>query len=157
MKVSNIRQIQKLDPEDIQDLPGDVEREIKRKRLINKFLKWSYGEKKLFSETSNEEGIVVKRQYVYKRLLYGFGAFANFAFYNCFLTGIYNFRTKELMDMRRIPFTPKLALSTGLAFYMCKKLWDNNIYEAELYQVALKYREKYDKEFQSANPEVQTA
>ena len=47
--------------------------------------------------------------------------------------------------MRRVPFPLKLAASTGLAWYMCSKLWDNNIYEAELYEVALKYRDNYDK------------
>lgn len=30
---------------------------------------------------------------------------------------------------------------------MCKRLWDNNIYEAELYQIALRYRDKYDKTY----------
>ena len=33
---------------------------------------------------------------------------------------------------------------------MCKRLWDSNIYEAELYQVALKYRYRYDKEYNKA-------
>ncbi len=89
----------------------------------------------------------MKRQYAYARLLTGFGLFTNFALYNCFLTGIYNFRTTELMDMRRVPFLVKFTISTGVAFYMCSKLWDSNIYEADLYQVALKYREKYDKEY----------
>jgi hypothetical protein len=76
-----------------------------------------------------------------------FGLFTNFAFYNCFLTGIYNFRNTELLDMRRVPFPLKFVMSSSVAYYMCIKLWNNNIYEAELYQVALKYRDKYDKEF----------
>lgn len=67
--------------------------------------------------------------------------------YNCFLTGIYNFRTTELIDLRRVPFLAKFAVSTGIAFYMCNKLWESNTYEAELYQVALRYREKYDKDW----------
>jgi hypothetical protein len=67
--------------------------------------------------------------------------------YNCFLTGIYNFRTTELLDMRRVPFLAKFLLSSGIAFYMCSKLWDSNVYEADLYQVALRYREKYDKDW----------
>jgi hypothetical protein len=73
-----------------------------------------------------------------------FGLFSNFAIYNCFFTGIYNFRTKEVIDMRRIPFVAKFALSSLIAFAMCKKLWETNIYEAELYEVALKYRDRYD-------------
>ena len=133
MKVSNIRQIIKLDPEDIQQAHGDAERELKRKRLINKFLRWSLGEKERFNTINSEERIIVKRQYAYARLLVAFGAFTNFAFYNCFLTGIYNFRTYEVLDTRRIPFLIKFGVSTAVAAYMCKKLWENNIYEAELY------------------------
>lgn len=82
------------------------------------------------------------------RLLGAFGLFTNFAFYNCFLTGIYNFRTTEVLDMRRVPFLVKFGVSSALALYMCSKLFDNNVYEAELYEVALKYRPYFDKEFQ---------
>ncbi len=147
MKVSNIKQISKLDPEDIKEAPGDAQRELKRKKLIKSFLWWSTGEKERFNKQNNEERIIVKRQYAYARLLTGFGLFTNFAIYNCFLTGIYNFRTTELLDMRRVPFVLKFALSSACAFYFCSKLWDDNIYEAELYQVALRYRDKYDKEY----------
>lgn len=66
-------------------------------------------------------------------MLTAFGVFTNFAIYNCFFTGIYNFRTTELLDMRKIPFAVKVGLSSLIAYQMCKKLWDNNIYEAELY------------------------
>lgn len=54
--------------------------------------------------------------------------------------------------MRRVPFLMKFAVSTAAAYYMCSKLWDNNIYEAELYEVALRYREKFDKEFKPDIP-----
>lgn len=74
-----------------------------------------------------------------------FGLFTNFAFYNCFLTGIYNVRNVELLDTRKIPFLVKFGCSSLVAYYMCSRLWDNNIYEAELYGVALKYRDKFDK------------
>ena len=133
MKVSNIKQLQKLDPEDIKDSHGDSQREYKRKRLLRAFLWWSLGEKERWNKHNNEERIVVKRQYAYARLLTGFGLFTNFALYNCFLTGIYNFRTTELLDTRRMPFLVKFAVSSAAAFYMCNKLWDNNIYEADLY------------------------
>jgi hypothetical protein len=69
-----------------------------------------------------------------------FGVFTNFAIYNCFLTGIYNFRTTELLDMRRLPFIVKFGVSSLVAYQMCKRLYDHNIYEADLYKVALKYR-----------------
>lgn len=53
--------------------------------------------------------------------------------------------------MRRVPFVVKFALSSGVAFYMCNKLWNNNIYEAELYEVALRYRDRYDKSIMPAH------
>lgn len=147
MKVSSINQLSKLDPEDIREASGDVQRELRRKRLIKDFLWWSLGEKEKWNQKNNEERIVVKRQYAYGRLLTAFGLFTNFAIYNCFLTGIYNFRTTELLDMRRVPFVFKFVVSSAAAFWMCSRLWDSNIYEAELYQVALNYREKYDKQY----------
>ena len=82
-------------------------------------------------------------------MLTAFGLFTNFAVYNCFLTGIYNFRTTEVLDMRRVPFIAKFAVSTGIAYYLCSRLWDSNIYEAELYQVALRYRDKFDRDYQA--------
>lgn len=145
MKVKNIKLMQRLDPEDIRDAPGTAERELKRKRLIKSFLWWASGEKQRWNSQNNEERIIVKRQFAYWRMLAIFGLFSNFAVYNCFLTGIYNVRNTELLQMRRVPFPLKIAASSALAYYMCSKLWDNNIYEAELYEVALKYRDKYDK------------
>ncbi len=79
-----------------------------------------------------------------------FGAFTNFTVYNCFFTGIYNFRSSEVLDTRRVPFYAKFALSTLIAYTMCFKLWEDHIYEAELYQVALKYRTYYDKQYAEA-------
>jgi hypothetical protein len=76
-----------------------------------------------------------------------FGLFSNFAVYNCFFTGIYNFRQTELLAMRRVPFPVKFVASSAIAYYMCDKLWDHNIYESELYEVALRYRDRYDKNF----------
>lgn len=75
-----------------------------------------------------------------------FGLFTNFAIYNCFLTGIYTFRQTELVDLRKVPFPIKFIASSCVAFYMCKKLWNHNIYEADLYAIALKYRRLYDKD-----------
>lgn len=45
MKVSNIRQMQRLDPEDVVNAPGDKERESRRKTIIKNFLWWSRNEK----------------------------------------------------------------------------------------------------------------
>lgn len=133
MKVSNIKLMQRLDPEDVKVSSGEKDREHKRKTLIKSFLWWARGEKARWNSQNNEERIIVKRQYAYARMLTAFGLFTNFAIYNCFFTGIYNFRTTELLDMRRVPFAMKLSLSSVIAYSMCRKLWDNNIYEAELY------------------------
>jgi hypothetical protein len=84
--------------------------------MIKRFLRWSYSEKDRWTTVNNEERIIVKRQYAYARLLAVFGTFTNFAFYNCFLTGIYNYRTVELLDMRKIPFALKISLSTIIAY-----------------------------------------
>jgi hypothetical protein len=43
MKVSNIKQMSKLDPEDIRNAAGEKEREYKRKKLIKSFVWWSTG------------------------------------------------------------------------------------------------------------------
>jgi hypothetical protein len=137
----------RIDPEDVSNAAGDRERETRRKKIIKNFLRWSMGEKERWNSQNNEERIVVKRQFAYGRMLTVFGIFSNFAIYNCFFTGIYNFRTTEILDLRRVPFVTKFALSSLIAYQMCKRLWDSNIYEAELYEVALRYREKYDKEF----------
>lgn len=95
----------------------------------------------------------MKRQFAYYNMLWVFGLFSNFAIYNSIFTGIYIVRNTEILNTRRIPFAAKLFVSSAAAFYMCNKLWDNNIYEAELYEVALRYREKYDK---SVMPAPQT-
>ena len=51
--------------------------------------------------------------------------------------------------MRKMPFLAKFAVSSGIALYMCNRLWDNNIYEGELYSVALRYRDRFDKKHMS--------
>lgn len=56
-------------------------------------------------------------------------------------------RNRELLDMRKVPFAAKFTVSSLMAVYMCSRLWDSHIYEAELYNVALKYRKLYDKEY----------
>lgn len=144
MKVSNVKQMARLDPEDISNTSGDKLREVKRKKLLKSFFWWAYKDGKKWNQQNNEERIIVKRQFAYTRMLGLFGLFSNFAIYNCFFTGIYNMRNRELVDMRRVPFLAKFGMSSMVAFYMCKKLWEDNIYEAELYEVALKYRDRYD-------------
>ena len=60
------------------------------------------------------------------------------------MTGIYNFRTRELMNMRKVPFLAKFAVSSLVSYVMCKKLYETMVYDPELYRVAIKYRAQYD-------------
>jgi hypothetical protein len=61
MKVSNLKFMQRLDPEDIRNSSGEKEREQKRKKVIKDFLWWSTGEKQRWNTSNNEERIIVKR------------------------------------------------------------------------------------------------
>ena len=77
----------------------------------------------------------------------GFGLFANATIYFAFMTGIYNFRTYQLVNMRHVPFLAKFAVSTLTAYAMCHKLYEGNIYDPELYRIAIKYRPQFDTEY----------
>lgn len=56
-------------------------------------------------------------------MIMGFGVLANFFVYQAFLTGIYNYRYHELLNMRRVPFVLKIGLSTAVSGYMCHLLY----------------------------------
>lgn len=49
--------------------------------------------------------------------------------------------------MRRVPFLAKFLVSTAVSLYMCKKLYEKQIYEPDVYRLALKYRPQYDTEY----------
>jgi hypothetical protein len=92
----------------------------------------------------SEERIAINRQRSFFKLLTGFGLFGNFAIYNAFLTGIYNYRHHEMLNMRKVPFPLKLFLSSSLTGLMCYHLYNDHLYDEDLYRVALKYRHEYD-------------
>ena len=111
-------------------------------------MRWAYfKESKRWSEVNNEERIIVRRQFHYINLLAGFGIFANVAIYNAFFVGLYNFRTYELLNMRQVPFPLKIGISTVVAGAMTRKLYLNEIYEPDMYRLALNYRPEFDKEY----------
>ena len=117
--------------------------------MIKGFMKWAYWkESSRWTQANNEERIIVKRQISYGRFLVAFGVFANASIYFAFLTGIYNFRTRELVNMRRVPFLAKFAVSRALSIYMCKRLYEKQIYEPDLYRLAIKYRPQFDSDYQ---------
>jgi len=76
-------------------------------------------------------------------MLFIFGAITDFALYNAFFTGIYNAGNREILDTRRVPTSIKLGLSTGVTVAMCYHLWHRNVYDEELYALAVKYRPVY--------------
>ena len=118
--------------------------------IIKGFMKWAFfKESQRFTEVNNEERIVVKRNFQYVYALMGFGIFANAAIYNAFFVGLYNFRTYEVMNMRRVPFPLKICISSLVAGTLCRKLYLKQIYEPELYKVALNYRPEFDREYAS--------
>ena len=77
----------------------------------------------------------------------GFGVAADACIYFTFLTGIYNFRNRELVNMRHIPFIAKFTISTMATFAICSRLYSDNVYEPEVYRLALKYRTYFDAEY----------
>ena len=126
-----------------------MDREHKRLSLIKGFMSWAYWKEwNRWTQANNEERIIVKRQVSYARFLVGFGIFANATIYFSFMTGIYNWRTKELMNMRKVPFLAKFVVSSLTAYVMCKKLYEKQVYEPEVYRIALKYRPQFDSEYQ---------
>ena len=84
------------------------------------------------------------------KMLIIFGMSANVAFYNLFCRGIYTFRNTELLNTRNVPFVAKVAFTTIMSFSMCYSLYKKNLYEIELYTLALKYRDNYDKDYLSS-------
>lgn len=76
-----------------------------------------------------------------------FGMFSSLAVYHCFFTKIYDFRSRELLNMRSVPFVFKFGATCLVSYFMCNKMWDDHIYDPELYKLALKYRDHYDTGF----------
>ena len=67
----------------------------------------------------------------------------NVSFYSAFLTGLYQWRGFEF-SMRRIPVLFRLSISSLIAFSACNFLYNKQIYNPELYRIALKYRPEFD-------------
>ena len=86
--------------------------------------------------------------------MFAFGIFANATVYFAFFTGIYNFRSTELVNMRKVPFLAKFAASFLVAFTMCGKLWNKQVYEPDVYRLALKYRPQFDEAYKQKVSEL---
>ena len=108
-------------------------------------MKWSGKQPERWQNA--DERNVINRQKSYSRMLLGFGVFSNFFIYQAFLTGIYNYRSRELLNMRSVPLVLKLGLSTSVSGAMCYLLYYDNLYDDDLYKLALKYRTEYDGQY----------
>jgi len=82
-------------------------------------------------------------------MLFGFGSLANFFIYQAFFTGIYNYRQRELANMRRIGFPFKIGMSSMISGIMCYKLYNDNLYHEDIYKVACKYRQDFDEKYKN--------
>ena len=49
--------------------------------------------------------------------------------------------------MRNVPFVLKFSLTCSVSMFMCYRMWEDHIYDPELYKLAVKYRENYDHGF----------
>ena len=140
-KVSGVGQFVSLDPIDLQESShGEADRASKRLALIKRFLSFAKKEKSMFMAQNSEEKIHIKRTISYQRFLTGFGVFSSLAVYHCFFTKIYDFRSREILNMRSVPFMLRFSATCGVSFFMCRKMWEDHIYDPELYKLALKYR-----------------
>ena len=78
-------------------------------------------------------------------MLIAYGVLMNVSFYSAFLTGLYQHRTFEF-SMKRVPVPLKLVISTAVSGAACRVLYNKQIYQPELYRMALKYRSSFDPE-----------
>jgi|TARA_B110000305_G_C19420005_1_gene630332 hypothetical protein len=154
MKTINVLAMNKLDHGDVKDLAsqygsGSSEKQRKQYRLkiVKTFMKWAKKDMDRWNSQNNEERQIINKQKSLSRALMGFGMFANFFIYQAFLTGLYNYRQREMLNMRRIPFPLKIAMSTLVSGSMCWALYVDSLYDEDLYRIALKYRTEYDESY----------
>lgn len=152
MKVEAVHQFTSRDPVDISELiSGEAARKQKRLSLMRQFLWWAYTkEHKRWTESNNEERIIVHRHFNHGRMMVGFSGLTTFLVYNAFFRGIYTFRARELVNMRQVPFALKFGISASLGLYLSYDQHLQSIYEPDLYKVALKYRTYYDSDYQAS-------
>ena len=142
MKVETVSQFTDKDPVDIRELlSGEIARKKKRLILMRQFLSWAYfKESKRWVESNNEERIIVHRHFGHGRFMLGMGSISTFLIYNVFFRGIYTFRSRELLNMRQVPFLLKFGVSVLISAALCRDKHLKTMYDPDLYKLALKYR-----------------
>ena len=127
---------------------GEGARKQKRMKVMRQFLWWAWWkEKKRWTESNNEERIVVQRHFSHGRFMSGFAVLTSVLTYYTFFRRIYNFRAREILNMRTIPFAIRFGISTLIGCALSYDMHIKQIYEPDLYRVALKYRPQYDSDY----------
>jgi len=73
--------------------------------------------------------------------------FGNFFLYQAVMTGIYNYRVTEMMNMKKVPFVVKFGLVSAVTSSMCYALYNDRLYDEDHYRIALKYRHEHDEKY----------
>jgi len=82
-----------------------------------------------------------------KNSLIAYGMFGNFFLYNAVMTGIYNYRITEVLNMKKVPLLVKLGISSAITGSMCYALYNDRLYDEDHYRIALKYRHEHDEKY----------
>ena len=77
----------------------------------------------------------------------GLASTTSFLVYNAFFRGIYNYRAREIINMRKVPFVVKFGISAVVGIAVSRDMHLKAMYDPDLYKVALKYRSYYDTQF----------
>lgn len=153
MKITHLSQMNSMDHDDVKELAGGSEKLKKKYRLkiIKRFLKWQNRNKDMWKtfRTDSDEKVVLSRLKYHKTLITGFGLLTNFLIYQAFMTGIYNYRSNELLRMRKVPFVLKLGVSSMLSLTMAYTMYVDSLYDQDTYKLSLKYRLEYDTDYKS--------
>ena len=151
-----MQQFTEHDPIDIREgLKGERVRKTKRVKLMRSFLWWAYTrEHKRWTEANNEERLIVHRHFGHARFMFCFATATTLLTYLTFFRRIYNFRSRELLNMKEVSFALRFGVSSLIGVGLGYDMHTKALYDPSLYKVALKYRSYYDTEFQRNFPVV---
>ena len=151
MKAINVNVLKNLDHPDVKDLGGRTEKQRRQYRtsIIKSFLKWANNDPTRFVDfnPNSDEKILLKRNKGLKRSLMAYGMVGNFFFYQAVMTGIYNYRIHELLNMKKVPLVVKVGLTSAITGSMCYMLYNDRLYDEDNYRIALKYRHEHDEKY----------
>ena len=142
--------ISRLDPPDVQNLPGSDPRYYKRIEINRAFFWHAYWNRKEFKK-NDKDSRVFKRHLWFWRWNFAIGLAIHSLFYVSTMRGVYSFRNRVLLDMNKVPRVFKIGISATVAVIACRFGWTANLYDYDLYELALRNRRHFDKQFASAD------